>query len=119
MASRLRLIGGVRYGWRGVTVDYTETDGFRFLHDGDGRSLPFPYDSYTQLTERPSRKLNSPQRRKASMACTFGERTNCPQKAQTGRPVRPQRVKGRRVHLVVRGAILNDARTTLEACFSI
>jgi hypothetical protein len=24
-----------------VTVDYTETDGFRFLHDGDGRSLPF------------------------------------------------------------------------------
>lgn len=24
----------------GVTVDYTETDGFRFLHDGQGRSLP-------------------------------------------------------------------------------
>ena len=24
----------------GVTVDYTETDGFRFLHDGEGRSLP-------------------------------------------------------------------------------
>jgi iron-sulfur cluster assembly protein len=24
----------------GVTVDYTETDGFRFLHDGKGRSLP-------------------------------------------------------------------------------
>jgi len=24
----------------GVTVDYTETDGFRFLHDGNGRSLP-------------------------------------------------------------------------------
>jgi Fe-S cluster assembly iron-binding protein IscA len=25
----------------GVTVDYIETDGFRFLHDSDGRSLPF------------------------------------------------------------------------------
>jgi len=24
----------------GVTVDYTEADGFRFLHDGEGRSLP-------------------------------------------------------------------------------
>ncbi len=24
----------------GVTVDYTETAGFRFLHDGEGRSLP-------------------------------------------------------------------------------
>ncbi|MBU6432970.1 MAG: hypothetical protein KGS09_07735 [Nitrospirae bacterium] len=24
----------------GVTVDFTETDGFRFLHDGEGRSLP-------------------------------------------------------------------------------
>ena len=24
----------------GVTVDYTETNGFRFLHDDDGRSLP-------------------------------------------------------------------------------
>ena len=24
----------------GVTVDYTETDGFRFLHEGQGRSLP-------------------------------------------------------------------------------
>ena len=24
----------------GVTVDYTEADGFRFLHDGKGRSLP-------------------------------------------------------------------------------
>lgn len=24
----------------GVTVDYTETDGFRFLHGGEGRSLP-------------------------------------------------------------------------------
>jgi Fe-S cluster assembly iron-binding protein IscA len=24
----------------GVTVYYTETDGFRFLHDGKGRSLP-------------------------------------------------------------------------------
>jgi Fe-S cluster assembly iron-binding protein IscA len=24
----------------GVTVDYTEADGFRFLHDGQGRSLP-------------------------------------------------------------------------------
>jgi Fe-S cluster assembly iron-binding protein IscA len=23
-----------------VTVDYTEADGFRFLHDGDGRSIP-------------------------------------------------------------------------------
>jgi Fe-S cluster assembly iron-binding protein IscA len=23
-----------------VTVDYTETDGFRFLHDDEGRSLP-------------------------------------------------------------------------------
>ena len=23
-----------------VTVDYTEADGFRFLHDEDGRSLP-------------------------------------------------------------------------------
>lgn len=23
-----------------VTVDYTEADGFRFLHDGEGRSLP-------------------------------------------------------------------------------
>ena len=23
-----------------VTVDYTEADGFRFLHDGDGRTLP-------------------------------------------------------------------------------
>jgi len=25
----------------GVTVDFTEADGFRFLHDGEGRSLPF------------------------------------------------------------------------------
>jgi Fe-S cluster assembly iron-binding protein IscA len=24
----------------GVTVDYTETDGFRFVHGGEGRSLP-------------------------------------------------------------------------------
>ena len=24
----------------GVTVDYTESDGFRFLHGGEGRSLP-------------------------------------------------------------------------------
>ena len=24
----------------GVTVDYTEGEGFRFLHDGQGRSLP-------------------------------------------------------------------------------
>ena len=24
----------------GVTVDYTEADGFRFLHDGQGRNLP-------------------------------------------------------------------------------
>jgi Fe-S cluster assembly iron-binding protein IscA len=24
----------------GVTLDYTEADGFRFLHDGEGRSLP-------------------------------------------------------------------------------
>ena len=24
----------------GVTVDYNEADGFRFLHDGEGRSLP-------------------------------------------------------------------------------
>jgi len=24
----------------GVTVDYTEAEGFRFLHDGEGRSLP-------------------------------------------------------------------------------
>ena len=24
----------------GVTVDYTEDEGFRFLHDGQGRSLP-------------------------------------------------------------------------------
>ena len=24
----------------GVTVDYTERGGFRFLHDGEGRSLP-------------------------------------------------------------------------------
>ncbi|MDP1946666.1 MAG: iron-sulfur cluster biosynthesis family protein [Nitrospirota bacterium] len=24
----------------GVTVDYTEAGGFRFLHDGEGRSLP-------------------------------------------------------------------------------
>ena len=24
----------------GVTVDYTEADGFRFLHDDQGRSLP-------------------------------------------------------------------------------
>jgi len=24
----------------GVTVDYTEAAGFRFLHDGEGRSLP-------------------------------------------------------------------------------
>ena len=24
----------------GVTVDYTEADGFRFLHDGEGRSRP-------------------------------------------------------------------------------
>ena len=24
----------------GVTVDYTEADGFRFLHDGQGSSLP-------------------------------------------------------------------------------
>jgi Fe-S cluster assembly iron-binding protein IscA len=24
----------------GVTVDYTEADGFRFLHDGEGRALP-------------------------------------------------------------------------------
>ena len=24
----------------GVTVDYTEADGFRFLHDEEGRSLP-------------------------------------------------------------------------------
>jgi len=24
----------------GVTVDYTEADGFRFLHDGEGHSLP-------------------------------------------------------------------------------
>ena len=25
----------------GVTVDFTEAEGFRFLHDGDGRRLPF------------------------------------------------------------------------------
>ena len=25
---------------QGVTVDYTEADGFRFIHDGQGRSLP-------------------------------------------------------------------------------
>jgi len=25
----------------GVTVNYTEGDGFRFLHDGENRSLPF------------------------------------------------------------------------------
>jgi iron-sulfur cluster assembly protein len=25
----------------GVTVDFTEADGFRFLHDDEGRSLPF------------------------------------------------------------------------------
>jgi len=31
-ASALRM--------EGVTVDYTEADGFRFLHDGEGRSLP-------------------------------------------------------------------------------
>jgi Fe-S cluster assembly iron-binding protein IscA len=24
----------------GVSVDYTEVDGFRFLHDGEGRTLP-------------------------------------------------------------------------------
>ena len=24
----------------GVTVDYTEAEGFRFLHEGEGRSLP-------------------------------------------------------------------------------
>ena len=24
----------------GVTVDYTEAEGFRFLHDGEGHSLP-------------------------------------------------------------------------------
>lgn len=24
----------------GVTVDYNEADGFRFLHEGEGRSLP-------------------------------------------------------------------------------
>jgi iron-sulfur cluster assembly protein len=24
----------------GVTVDYTEAEGFRFLHDGQGRTLP-------------------------------------------------------------------------------
>jgi Fe-S cluster assembly iron-binding protein IscA len=24
----------------GVTIDYTEADGFRFLHDGEGRRLP-------------------------------------------------------------------------------
>ena len=24
----------------GVTIDYTEADGFRFLHDGQGSSLP-------------------------------------------------------------------------------
>jgi Fe-S cluster assembly iron-binding protein IscA len=24
----------------GVTVDYTETDGFRFVHGGEGRALP-------------------------------------------------------------------------------
>jgi iron-sulfur cluster assembly protein len=24
----------------GVTIDYTEADGFRFLHDGEGRSMP-------------------------------------------------------------------------------
>ena len=24
----------------GVTVDYTETDGFRFVHGGEGRSMP-------------------------------------------------------------------------------
>ena len=24
----------------GVTLDYTEADGFRFLHDGESRSLP-------------------------------------------------------------------------------
>jgi len=24
----------------GVTVDYTEAGGFRFLHDGEGRALP-------------------------------------------------------------------------------
>jgi len=24
----------------GVTVDYTDADGFRFIHDGNGRSLP-------------------------------------------------------------------------------
>lgn len=24
----------------GVTVDYTEADGFRFVHDGEGRALP-------------------------------------------------------------------------------
>ena len=25
---------------QGVTVDYTEADGFRFLHDDEGRSMP-------------------------------------------------------------------------------
>jgi iron-sulfur cluster assembly protein len=24
----------------GVTIDYAEADGFRFLHDGEGRSMP-------------------------------------------------------------------------------
>jgi iron-sulfur cluster assembly protein len=24
----------------GVTIDYTEADGFRFLHDGEGSSMP-------------------------------------------------------------------------------
>ena len=24
-----------------VTIDYTEADGFRFLHDDEGRSMPF------------------------------------------------------------------------------
>ena len=27
-------------GMEGVTLDYTEAGGFRFLHDGAGRSLP-------------------------------------------------------------------------------
>jgi hypothetical protein len=41
-----------------------------------------------------------------------------PQDAQTGRPARPQRVKGRGVPSGY-GEGLNDARTPLADCFSI
>ena len=49
----------------GVTVDYTEADGFRFLHDGEGRSLPFlrfPHSingEIQQVAEKPFRQTET------------------------------------------------------------